>query len=750
MLNKERALTLLNTIMELELASVVRYTLMVYGPNRIPTTEQRPAKTLSPLPIALAASLMCGWGLAAHAQTAAPVSDNKEITLPAVSVIEQREGISRAPGSVSVLDKQTLEDSRVFTVNEALRKLPGVHVRDEEGFGLRPNIGIRGLNPTRSTKITLLEDGIPLAYAPYGDNASYYFPPVERFDIIELVKGVGTLAYGPQTIGGVINFRTPAPTRELSGFVQATGGSRSLADVKARISANGMLLDFTHKEGKGARDNTSSDLNDLNFKLYRDIGGGHSLTGRLSYFTEDSQVTYSGLTTAELAQRGPRYNPFKNDVFEIKRSGASLTHRMTMTGGTNLTTSLYYAHFDRDWWRQSSTTTDTQCGTAFRDARLAGNAVNVDACNSVQGRLRKYDTVGIDSRLKFALGRAGFMHNFEAGVKLHNEEQDRRQVNGASPTARTGTLSEDNLRQTKAASLFVSDHIEIGENITLTPIVRYEYIDSSRRNRLPGGLAGSDTLGKLIPGVGSSWRLSSNMVAFAGVHRGFAPPRTEDIIAGSGTSTEVGAEESTNSELGLRYNTLDGFSAQASVFRNDFKRLIAVGSIAGGATPLAEGQALFQGIELSGSWYSRSGPFVTAALTLLPTAEQSTPFRKVLGGTLVAGSMAGNRQPYAPKQTTAVTVGWQQRDWLAQLEAVHIGAQFADFANTLASSADGQSGQIVAQTTFNAALNYHFNRSLTVFATVKNLTNKAYIVDRTRGIQTSSPQLAQVGLRWTY
>lgn len=136
------------------------------------------------------------------------------VVMPRIDVIGSYENLKTISGSADVIDKETLESSRVFTANEALRKVPGVHMRDEEGLGLRPNIGIRGLNPTRSTKVTLLEDGIPLAYAPYGDNASYFHPPIERFDHIEILKGADQVRFGPQTIGGVVNYITPNSSRK--------------------------------------------------------------------------------------------------------------------------------------------------------------------------------------------------------------------------------------------------------------------------------------------------------------------------------------------------------------------------------------------------------------------------------------------------------------------------------------------------------------------------------------------------------
>ena len=123
----------------------------------------------TPLVLALAAAYACVPAAYGKESTA-------EKTLPSVQVIGGEEKLPTLGGAGQILGKKELEDTHVFTVNEALRKVAGVHARDEEGFGLRPNIAMRGLNPTRSTKITLLEDGLPLAYAPYGDNASYYHP----------------------------------------------------------------------------------------------------------------------------------------------------------------------------------------------------------------------------------------------------------------------------------------------------------------------------------------------------------------------------------------------------------------------------------------------------------------------------------------------------------------------------------------------------------------------------------------------
>ena len=75
-----------------------------------------------------------------------------------------------------------------------------MHVRDEEGFGAATEHRHPRTESDSRDKVLLLEDGILLTYAPYGDNATYYHPPIDRFERIEVLKGGAQIAYGPQTI----------------------------------------------------------------------------------------------------------------------------------------------------------------------------------------------------------------------------------------------------------------------------------------------------------------------------------------------------------------------------------------------------------------------------------------------------------------------------------------------------------------------------------------------------------------------
>lgn len=661
----------------------------------------------------------------------------------------------KLPGSFDMITAALLEQTHAPTVNEALRHVSGLTVRDEEGNGLRPNIGIRGLNPTRSSKLLLLEDGVPLTFAPYGDNASYYHPPIERFEGIEVLKGSGQIAYGPSTVGGVINYVTPTPPRTLSGIFTATGGNRAYANAGGSVGGSlgsvGLLLDVMRKQSDGARDNIHSDLADVSGKAMWTATSNHVLIAKASYYGEQSQITYSGLRKSEYDEN-PRQNPFVNDAFEGDRFGASLVHNAAVTGGTMLSTTAYAARFARDWWRQSSNS-----GQRPNDASdaLCGGMTNLLTTCGNEGRLRRYTTAGIESRasVEYALG------TFTAGARAHLERQDRRQENGATPTARSGVLAEDNARDTDAFSGFAQQRVAIGR-LAITPGVRLEHIRNERTNHLANGgvgANGSTTATQVIPGVGAAYSLNTSTLLFGGFHRGFAPPRVEDVITNAGGVVDLDSELSWNSEIGVRARPALGVNLEATFFRMDYQNQIVPASLAGGAgaTLTNGGETLSQGVEFGAGIEPHTrwtrGLYGRVAYTYLPVARfEGTRFSAISGFTTT--SVSGNRLPYAPEQLLTVTAGYAPKQAFDLfVEAVRVGEQFTDDLNTVPVSADGQRGLIESALTWNAGLNVRpWSGRLQMFAAVYNLADRVYVADRSRGTIPAPPRRVQIGARFRF
>jgi Fe(3+) dicitrate transport protein len=690
-----------------------------------------------------------------------PAAISEAVTVRATRLAGLPEDLRRLPGSIDVLDEATLAAAHVFSINEALRKIPGLNVRDEEGFGLRPNIGIRGLNPTRSTKVLLLEDGVPLTFAPYGDNATYYHPPVERIESIEVLKGAGQIVHGPSTVGGVINYVTPTPPQRPAGIATIEGGSRNFFNGHGTVGTTmgriGVLGSYMHRQGDGARDHTHSRLDDLNGKAVLTLSASQVLTVRGSHYVEDSQVTYSGLRTDEYAV-APRQNPFVNDRFDGRRTGTSATHALVLSQRAVLSTNLYASWFRRHWWRQSSNSAQRPNDAA--DPSCGGMANLLTSCGN-EGRLRQYYTVGVEPRLRVSHGLFGLRQETEVGVRLHVEHQDRRQENGDTPTSRSGRIVEDNVRDADAYAAFVQHRMMAGQ-WTLTPGVRLEHVEFARLNRLGNagaGASGATRLTQVVPGVGVAYGPGDRYTIFGGVHRGFAPPRVEDIITNTGGVVELDPEFSWNYELGVRSRLHPGVAVDATLFRMDYENQLVPASLAGGVGAVLTngGQTLHQGVEAGVRLDTASllghthNVTIRTAYTWLPTARFTGVRFSNVGG-FGSVSVSGNRLPYAPERTLTASVAYAHHAGLdAQVEAQHVGAQFADDLNTIVATPDGQRGLLPSMTVWNAAVNYRLTRlPLVLFGTVKNVTDLTAVVDRTRGILPNAPRLVQVGVRISF
>lgn len=733
-----------------------------------------------PAVLALLASVLCST---LPAQTPDTLTDSSALRLPAIQVIGRSDGLTRVPGSGLVLGRFALEATRPVTLTEVLRKASGLNVRDEEGLALRPNIGIRGLTPTRSTTVLLLEDGIPFTLAPYGDNASYYHPAFERFDRIEVLKGSGQIAFGPRTVGGVINYVTPPIPERPTGRVDLAGGGRGYANTRVRFggtwSGAGLLVDAGRKHADGARENVGSTLLDATLKTSLPIGARQSLVLKGGFHRERSRVTYSGLTEAEWAA-APYQNPFRNDSMRLDRVGFAATHRADLASALTLTTAAYAYGITRHWWRQSSNSAERPNDAS--DPSCGGMANLYTTCGN-QGRLRSYQVMGLEPRLRadFAGGR----QQLDVGIRLHHEVQDRQQVNGAFPTARTAGpatdvnsgIVEDNLRSNNALSAFAQHRVLVGR-WSVSGGLRVEHVQFDRVNRRPTtadpeGVRGTTFLTELIPGLGLTYLMREGVTFFTGAHRGFAPPRTEDIISNStGAVVELDAEHSWNYEAGFRARPASGISLEATAFLMAFGNQIIPASVAGGtgATLTSAGRTLHEGIELAVEtsarqrWGWRHDVTLTLAYTWLPVAEfRGERYAFVgTGGSDVVGKVyadqdatesrtrvpvTGRRLPYAPRHLLSAAVGWVAPAGLdVRLEAVYIAEQFGDPVNTSITVADGQQGPVPGVTLWNVTAGWFVPRlRATLFGSVKNVFDELYIADRTRGLLPGTGRWVQLG-----
>ncbi len=728
----------------------------------------RPSPAHRPLSVALMLAFgACGTAQAQHSDPDSTTAPVVEVTGILPSTLES------VPGSSSEITQREITRIQPPTIKEVLRQVPGVHVVDEDALGLNLNIGVRGLNPRRTQRTLLLEDGMPIHLAPYSDPTAHYHPPSERVARVEVLKGSGEIIHGPQTVGGVINFITRRPPAEREAQLRMALGNRSFGSVYGRFGTGdvdkGVMLDFAHKQGDGSRDNYEHKVSNAALSGRVTISDSQRLFLTGALYRERSKTGEWGLTDAAFDD-DPYGNPFDHDRFELDRMGGQVLHEIDLSESLIVSTRVYAQRTDRVSYRQIDASYEDgeiarmQTGapgsgcTSSAQRRDYSNAAN---CGNKQ-RPREYMFWGVEPRVNWFFSGLGAQNHLVAGIRYHTEDVERRRYNGLFADAREdtpGTLLRDlNTIDTEAWSGFVQNTFTFGA-FAITPGVRVEHVKSKNTAEVADfaddGRSISESETEVLPGLGVTYQAAAGTTLFAGVHRGFAPPRPDANLSPVDPDlVPVSAEKSVNYEIGVRTTPRPGMRLEATLFRIDFDNQIVPGASVGlpAQTFANAGETVHQGIELGarlefpGVLPTRGTPYLSAAYTYLADAKFAS---SQFNGT---EDVKGNRLPYAPRNLLSASVGYM---WPMGLDVRvgldYIDEQFSDDLNTKTPDGSGLVGRIPSSTTYNFTVNYQTKRDgLLLFLSGTNLTDETYIVSRVDGIQVSRPRTIMGGIDWTF
>ncbi|QWE18242.1 TonB-dependent receptor family protein [Polynucleobacter corsicus] len=676
---------------------------------------------------ALRLALICGCSLSSGIQA-------KEIDLPRMDIVGSEENArSKIPGTVEVINQKQLELLQPLSIQDALKTIPGINIRgDEGGLGSIPNIGIRGLNPSRSQKVLLLEDGAPIHPSLFISSASYYSPPVDRMSGIEVLKGASGLQYGPSNIGGVINYLTKTPEEgfKLSGKAGNYGYQLAQIEAGGKSESNGAIagINIIKSESDGYQGNGFK-MYDILFKGGVAIDQNQWLSLKYTHYDNNINTSYVGLRPNQYDTRFSG-NPAPNDYFVTQRNAVDLNHSWELGSGTKMNTLFYWSRLDRDYWRQSISSR-----TADKTSFTLCNGNN----DCMFGRNREFQMLGVDSRVTHAYEAMGIGNEFEFGLRLHTESQSNQLVASQS-LAKSGRVSGHEENKANSVALFAQNRFLLSKDFAVTPGVRIESYNQSRNNVLTEKSGSAKNL-ETVPQIGASWQLIPELQLYSSVYKGFAPAQLATAISEKGVDQQLDPERSTNFEFGLR-GVNNGFSYDAAIFSMNFSNQIVNQSLAAGITKANGGKSLHQGMELSLAYALESGWGLSGNLTYIPVA-------KFVGNSSMGKD--GNRIPYTSELVSNLGVSYQKNGLNTLVSVNYLSPQFADSANTVLSNSIGTLGEISTITTVNWSANYAINKSLKVFGVVNNLLNKRYISSRSPdGIFAGAPINFQAGMSYQF
>ena len=700
--------------------------------------------------------------------------------LEEVTIVGTRDQVTSTPGAAHFLDHETLVRFAHTDVQRVVRQVPGVSIQVEDGFGLRPNISIRGVATERSGRITLLEDGVLIAPAPYSAPSAYYFPTAGRMAAFEVLKGPAAITQGPYTIGGAFNMiSTPIPataTGRLFVEMGQHGTNRLHATYGASTAGGAGLLLETHQwmsDGYQSIDRSDIDtgltVRDYTVKLaYAPPQSPHRVELKLQLADQTSNQSYLGLTDTDF-RKAPsrRYGLSALDNIETDHEQVILRHEYAPTQAWKLATTLYDNQHARNWFKtegidfDGSETAETFSRTSWSSvvravnrgnplgglsadrlaAILQGSADTAPGSIQLRSNDRGYESRGVQFRASWTGSLGGASHDVQIGVRYHEDEEDRLQRNstysqsdGALHLDDRGLLGNagNRIQRAQALAIFVHDRIDIGA-WTLTPGVRFEDIDQSRiryetrtgrtadpASRAPDNLRSTraNQTRILLPGVGVLYRLTEQATLLAGVHRGFTAPSN---------APDVRPEEALNYELGLRLNTpVARFEALA--FLSDYDNLL-------GECTSSSGVDCEAGDAFDGDAVTVRGLELATVADLSPNAGYETPLQVVY--TYIDGSFdtdiadtdffgdvsAGDPVPYIPKHQVHATIGVRVEPFAAHVSASHIGAVCVRASCAAFEKTDDSLN-------FDVAAHYQMSDAVGLFARVENLTDADDIVGR--------------------
>ena len=688
-----------------------------------------------------------------------------EVIIKANTILGNKFVAQNRTGASYFLSTEELNDFGYSDINRALKAVPGVNFYEEDGFGLRPNISLRGTSPQRSSKITLMEDGVLIAPAPYSSPAAYYFPSIARMEAVEILKGSSQVQYGPFTTGGVINMiSTTIPEENVKVKFQSSYGSYNSNQIYTSIGQSseniGYVIEYLSMSSDGFKklnmfENTGFDITDLMGKI-RIQSDKNSSTPQLfevkyHLFDELSNETYLGITKQDF-ENTPfiRYATSQQDKMDAKQTQLMLTHSINLTPRFTIVTNGYKNIFSRNWYKLNNVILNKVSKSL--DDVLNNPLENLDFLNVLKGEVnserdalilrannRVYTSMGLQTKIDIHwYGNSGGFHDIEVGARYHFDEEDRFQWedgyqiqnNSLSLTSQGAKGAKGNrIASATAFASYVLYKYKFN-NFTFTPGIRIESINLKRvdygssnpnRNYQNSDVREND-ITAFIPGIGFNYTYSNQVSFFGGVHKGFSPP---------GNAPGEKPEKSTNFELGSRFAN-GKLSGEFIGYFNDYTNLLGSDLAASGGTGSLDqfnaGSVHVSGIELLLN-YNFTPPEASIQLPFSFAYTLTNAFFQSSFGSdedIWGVVNFGDRVPYIPKNQWTLTARLEHNRYEINLSSRFNGA----FAIQAVSSLVGFSEDVPSNFIVDFFARYHINKQLRLTAQIVNLFNEVYLASR--------------------
>lgn len=633
-------------------------------------------------------------------------------------------------GARTVADRADIADTGATSIGDVLRRIPGVQSSDNSGTAgsaISLNVGVRGLTGRYSPRSTILLDGIPLAVAPYGQPQLSFAPiSLANIESVDVVRGGGAVRYGPQNVGGIINFTTrPVPSKRgfsgdatlrLNHYGEGGGNAQYSTYLGSQLDNGlGLALLYSGMTGRGWREGSDERVNDLALKWRYELTPSSELYGKFAYYDVRSD-TPGGLTVAQY-----NANPFQNtrpsDYWSGERKSVDVGYVNTLSDDQEFEIRAYY-----------------------NDSTRSSALINA-ARTQIGMQPRDYEVLGIEPRYTHRLRLASTTHDVSVGYRYLSERGNDRVYNLAVATGLAGATTRNN-NATDAHALYIDDRIALGA-WRITPGLRFEHI-TSERDTPATGQAFDITNNKGLPSLNVAYLLTPAVTLFANYNTSYGPVQNLQLNSQSATNP-LKPEVAKTLEAGARW-TQSASSAELTVFKMKFDNQIAL--LPGSSTDFRNiGATDHEGIESAFEYAFDKGTVLTG-MAVYANFTYTRAIQK-------SGATAGKDVPFYSRITDTLGARYELGAWRFNLATTHQSKQYSDTANTEAEAANAGIGRIPGFRLWNLQANWKVPaaKGTEIALGINNLFDKRYYtrnVDGNAGRMVGAPRMFFVQGRYAF
>jgi len=625
---------------------------------------------------------------------------------------------------------------------EIFARIPGVTVWENEGSGIQINVGVRGLSPNRSWELNTRQNGYDISSDVFGYPEAYYNPPLEAVETIELIRGGASLQFGPQ-FGGMLNYVLKRETKKKFSFeTQNTVGSYGLMSSYNAIGGNFKKFSYylyNHsRSADGWRENSEYTVRNTHaFVEYR-----FTENTKLSaeYTNMDYQMQQAGGLTDEQFNANPRQSLRERNWFGTPWNVFSINFDTKISNRLTSNTKLFGLVGERN------------------SVGFIGTPNNVDNLANRRVDRDLYENYGIENRniYKYKLGKIN--NNLAFGVRLYKANtqrlQDGRGTTGSDfDLSIEGRFVRDLDFTTENVAVFAENQFKVTEKFSVTPGVRYEYIQNSGDGRF-GISNGNDvafpdkTVSRSQPlfGLGLEYKFRTTNI-YANITQAFRPVLFSDLTPPAVTDVidpNLKDASGFNADIGYRGTFKNYLNFDFSLFYLSYNNRIGVINDPTQGTSLYRtnlGETVNKGIE----------GFVNLNITRLFEIEK--PYGNLdffatisfidsrykdfktftTSGTAKNVNLDGNRLENAPRYIHNLGLSWTNNNISTTLQYRMSGRIFTDATNTTTPSANGVTGILDKYSLLDFSSEYNFLKNYNIRAGINNLFDEEYATRRSSG-----------------